>query len=214
MARRITVILSQGQSHNPAKRKLEEDIVAALLMERGIEVTLVPNLYDLTPDGTGMLCLQGVSGDMVVLSWLYPRAARWILNRNGVRGHEGSTLLEEDPDDDDEDEVDELDAKIADDKQRVVDQMELPNRSIYCIDLRVRNDAAEFVEEIRRIATETTTQVVELGSWLSGSPKPEQVQQFLHPAPGNVHSEGNGNGAPTAKAAALGEKTEIGRAVV
>ena len=54
MAKRLTVVVSQGQSHNPAKRNLEEDLVAALLFEPNIEVTIVPQLYDLTPDGPGI----------------------------------------------------------------------------------------------------------------------------------------------------------------
>ncbi len=189
MAGRITVVLSQGQSHNPAKRKLEEDIVAALLFERGVEVTVIPNLYDLAPDGTGMLCLQGISGDTIVLSWLYPRAARWILSRNDVRGQEGTSLLVEDLDDGDE-EANEAD----DEKDRVIDQFELPNRRIYCIDLRVSSDAAEFVEEVRRIADETATQVVQLDGWLGGDPKQEQLEQFHKPAAGNVHHDDDVNG--------------------
>ena len=44
----------------PAKRQLEEDIVAGLLMEPGIDVVVIPHLYDLKPDGTGML---GPAGD-------------------------------------------------------------------------------------------------------------------------------------------------------
>ena len=35
MAKRIAVVVSQGQSANPAKRQLEEDIVGGLLWSRG-----------------------------------------------------------------------------------------------------------------------------------------------------------------------------------
>ncbi|HEV7224261.1 MAG TPA: ferredoxin family protein, partial [Pirellulales bacterium] len=86
MTKKLTVVISQGQSANPVKRKLEEDLVGALLFERGLEVTVIPHLYDLAPDGTGMLCLQSIPGDVVVLSWLFPRAAHWTLDRNGIRG--------------------------------------------------------------------------------------------------------------------------------
>src|SRR4051794_5377896 len=106
MAKRITVVVSQGQSANPAKRDLEENIVAALLFEAGVEVMVIPHLYDLKPDGTGILALQGVSGPMIVLSWLFDRAARWTLDRNDIRGLPGITLLVH-PDDDDEDLEDE-----------------------------------------------------------------------------------------------------------
>ena len=92
MANRIAVVVSQGQSQNPAKRGLEEDIIAALLMESGIDVTVIPHLYDLKADGTGMLALDGIKGNVIVLSWLYERAARWVLDRNGIRGAEGQTV--------------------------------------------------------------------------------------------------------------------------
>ena len=75
MAKRIAVIVSQGQSANPAKRGLEEDIVAALLMEPGVDVAVIPHLYDLKSDSTGVLALRGISSDMIVLSWLFERAA-------------------------------------------------------------------------------------------------------------------------------------------
>ena len=45
------------------------------------------------PDHTGRLYLEGVSSDMVVLSWLFPRAAYWLLNRIEIKGHEGQTQL-------------------------------------------------------------------------------------------------------------------------
>jgi len=110
MAKRITVIVSQGQSANPAKRKLEEDIVAGLLGIPAIDPMIVPHLYDLAPDSTGMLCLSGIAGDMIVCSWLFPRAACWTLDRNGIRGRYGDTLIkafgESDEDDEDENDAD------------------------------------------------------------------------------------------------------------
>src|SRR5437899_802611 len=100
---RLTVVLSQAQGKNPTRRALEESIVAALLMEPGLDVSVVPYLYDLGPDHTGRLFLEGVGGDMVVLSWLYPRAAFWLLDRDGIKGHFGESQLKP-PADDEEDE--------------------------------------------------------------------------------------------------------------
>ena len=93
MPRRLTVVLSQGQSLNPAKRKLEEDVVAQLVVEGGVEVTVIPNLYDLTPDGTGILALQGITGDMVVLSWLFPAPHIGRSTARASAGKVGTTLL-------------------------------------------------------------------------------------------------------------------------
>ena len=95
MASHISVVVSQGQSHHPAKRRLEEEIVARLLTEPAVEVNVIPHLYDLKADGSAILCLQGISRDVIVLAWMFPRATRWILNRNGISGQEGITLLKE-----------------------------------------------------------------------------------------------------------------------
>ena len=91
---RLSVVVSQSPSKNPAKRKLEEDIVTGLLFENGIDVTVVPNLYDIKPDSTGMLALHQINGHAVVVSWLFERASHWILDRHGVHGHVGKILLQ------------------------------------------------------------------------------------------------------------------------
>jgi len=203
MAKRISVVVSQGQSHNPRKRQLEEDLVAALMMEPDVDVTVISNLYDLQPDGTGVLALEGIRGEMVVLSWLFHRAARWTLDRNGIRGQEGDSPLNavRDPDEDvgenesDENESDgegrgnnneALDESESgsDDKPRVIDARtngDVPSRTIYCIELTASESAADFLVEIRRIVEEASTQVVELGSWLQGSPSADSLQRFENP---------------------------------
>src|SRR6267378_4606438 len=100
---RLTVVLSQGQGKNPAKRSLEESVVAALIMESGLDVSVVPYLYDLDAEHTGRLFLESVQGDMVVLAWNFPRAAFWLLDRDGIKGHFGESQLKP-PADEDEDE--------------------------------------------------------------------------------------------------------------
>lgn len=199
MARKLTVVVSQGQSANPAKRKLEEDIVAGLLFERGIEVTVVPHLYDLAPDGTGMLCLQSVPGDMVVLSWLYSRGTFWTLDRNGIRGREGKTLLiNEDEEEGDED----LDGEsvTADDKARVAAGRNLPNRTLWCLDLKARPDAKSFVDEVVRIRDDLRVETVSIGGLPiltlppTGAPSPAPTLNILSsppPQPTVIADEGN-----------------------
>ncbi len=147
MARiRLTVVVSQAQGKNPAKRALEESIVAALLLEPGLDVSVVPHLYDLEEGHTGRLFLESVKGDMAVLSWLYPRAAFWLLDRDGVKGHEGATQLK--PPDDDEDEDEEAAPPQG------IGSFNPPDRHIYCLDLRDSNQHEAYVAEIRRIAAE------------------------------------------------------------
>jgi hypothetical protein len=200
MAKRLTVVVSQGQSANPAKRQLEEDIVAALLLERGVEVTVIPHLYDLPPDGTGMLCLRGIAGDMVVLSWLYPRAAHWILARNHIQGQAGRTLLvDEEAQDASEQEEDgghaagEATPEVEQASAAHANGAALPSRKIYCLDLRVRSRAADFVQEIKRIMAESSVQTVDLLSWVNGTPRPEQLARYLSPGAGEAAAEPDGN---------------------
>lgn len=178
---RLTVVLSQAPGKHPAKRSLEESIVAALIMEPDLEVSVVPNLYDLGPDHTGRLFLGAVKGDMVVLSWLYPRAAFWLLDRDGIKGHFGQTQLK--PPSDDEDEEDSSTDTPVDKPEAIGPTGAIPDRHIYTLDLRDSNKHEAFVEEIRRIAKECADRrdaksrekaanspaIVQLGLSLNGS---------------------------------------------
>ncbi len=205
MASRITVVISQGQSPNPRKRAIEEEIVGRLLGSKGIDVTVIPHLYDLREDSSGMLCLSGMTGDLIVCSWLFPRAARWTLDRHGIRGQEGTTLIRPlGADDDEEDEQSGNDAD-EDGKLRVLDQRQLPERRIYCLDLRSHDSADPYVEEIRRIANEASQPTVQLMDWIGGSPDPAQLNRYMNadngvggetPAAGNGNSETSENGTP------------------
>lgn len=142
---RLTVVLSQGQGKNPAKRALEESIAAALLLEPGLDVSIVPHLYDMGADHTGRLFLTGVAGDLVVLAWLYPRAAFWVLDRDGIKGHFGENQIT--PRDDDEDEEEKAPPKG-------IGTPDVPDRHVYCLDLRDHTDHRVYVDEVKRIAAE------------------------------------------------------------
>jgi NAD-dependent dihydropyrimidine dehydrogenase PreA subunit len=192
MTKRISVVVSQGQSQNPAKRGLEEDIVAGLILEPGVDVTIIPHLYDLDPDGTGMLALHGIKGNMVLLTWLYERAARWILDRNGIAGQPGPTLIQLEDGEEEDEEAEE------DEKERVVQQRDIPDRKIYCVDLRVHREAQPYLDEVKRIASENQQQVVQLGGWVQGDPQPEQMERFLQPT--NTTALGGNAGGETVAA--------------
>src|SRR5262245_4588498 len=145
---RLTVVLSQAQGKDPRKRALEESLVAALIMEPGIDVSVIPYLYDLGPDHTGRLFLEGVGGDMVVLTWLYPRAAFWLLDRDGIKGHFGESQLKAPVDDDEEEESGEPEPPKG------IGAVDVPDRFIYCLDLRDFPSHDSYVGEVKRIAAE------------------------------------------------------------
>src|SRR5436305_1227154 len=126
---RLTVVLSQAQGKNPAKRALEESITAALLLEPGLDVSIVPYLYDLDANHTGRLFLESVQGDLVVLAWMYPRAAFWVLDRDGIRGHFGEAKIAPPADEDEEEQA-------GKEPPRGIGSVDVPDRFIYCLDLR------------------------------------------------------------------------------
>ena len=67
----IPVVVSLGQSNNPVKRELEEAVVTELGKLGMFDVLVIPNLYDLPVKGESMETLQQISGDFLLLSWLY-----------------------------------------------------------------------------------------------------------------------------------------------
>ena len=186
---RITVVLSQAQGKHPIKRGLEESIVAALIMEPGLEVSVIPYLYDLGADHTGRLFLESIHGDMVLLSWLFPRAAFWVMDRDGIKGQWGESQLKSAHAADDDDEE-----AGAPPPPKGIGALEVRDRHIYCLDLRDFNQHDPYVNEVRRIAEEcrqrheqkqatralTQPAIVELGVNLNSlrSPEPAPAPAF------------------------------------
>jgi NAD-dependent dihydropyrimidine dehydrogenase PreA subunit len=197
MAKRLTVVISQGQSAHPDKRRLEEDLVTALLIENKVEVVIVPHLYDLTSGSTGALCLEGIAGDLVVASWLFPRAAHWTLDRQGVRGHFGLTQLktEADEDDEEDDRENDSDAKNEEQKPPVHDRP-LPPRSIYHLDLRAFNQAEPYLTEIRRLTAEAAVQTVQLSGSFA-APRSDASHKPTTQWP-TIKANGDNGNAPSA----------------
>jgi len=57
----------------------------------------------------------------------------------------------------------------------------IPNRRIYCLDLRDHSDAKIYLDEIRRIVRETALPRAELSSFSSEPPRSPQLEKYLHP---------------------------------
>ena len=180
--RRLQVVLSQAQGKHPAKRNLEEAIVAALLMEPGVEVAIIPHLYDLDANHPGRLLLDSLHGDLVILTWLYPRATFWALDRAGVQGQFGATQLKP-PDAEEAEDDAELEAP------RGIGALNAPpDRFLYCLDLRDADRHDAFVEEIRRIAAAPAARAA------AKAPPPALVDLNIRLAPAVSHGAVNGNG--------------------
>jgi Pyruvate/2-oxoacid:ferredoxin oxidoreductase delta subunit len=194
MSNLLTVLVSKGRSDNPKKRELEESFADALA-EHGLRVFLVPNLYDLPPDGEAMEILRAISGDLVVASWIFPRPAHWVLDRCGIRGQIGETLLAPEADESEDEDAETDEAAVDESVERVIDRRELPNRRIYCLDLRDQKEIDPLVDEVLRIAEEIKQREavsngngstpLDLMQWIAGQPNSEQLERYLDPT-GNV----------------------------
>ncbi|MCP4189464.1 MAG: ferredoxin family protein [Planctomycetaceae bacterium] len=187
---RIPVALSLGQSNNPVKRELEKDIVSQLANDARFDVIVISNLYDLKPKGEGVTALKEIKGDLILLTWLYSRAAHWLLNRHGIAGQEGTSELTYGDDNDNEEEDEPV--TNEEDKPRVIDEMPLPSRQIYCLDMRASQTGSDFVEEIARITQEIRPNG-DLIEWIAGKPEPDAMQRFLNP----TNNTANGTPPPS-----------------
>lgn len=187
-AKKLTVVISQSQGKHPVRRHLEEEIAAALLMDPDFDVSIVPHLYDLSADHTGMLFLKSIPGDVAIVSWLFPRAARWILDRNAVKGEAGLCLLKPAEGEDDE--------EPAEPSPEAMGSWDVPKRKIYCLDLKSETSPQAYLDELRRISRECTVQTVDLMSWIQGNPRADQLQRYLHPQPAQTGSDPTAEPAP------------------
>lgn len=147
MTRRFSVVLSCGQTLHPERQALEEQLADQLAQAGQCDVLVVPHLYDLNAAGPGVAALQDLGGDLAVLAWLPPRACHWILDRNGIRGRRGRTRLDED----EELAAHEVQNKAAEGTGRVAAARDLPDRTIYCLDLRRHRSPQPYLDAIRQV---------------------------------------------------------------
>lgn len=136
MAHKVPVILCTDRTRRADRRRLERGLIEQLSQRSDVELRVLPHVYDLPPDGPGMARLQSISGDMVVLAWLYPRATFWVLDANEVRGRLGATGSEQEE---------------AGPAATAAESANLADRTLWCFDLRTHEQPEPFVEEIRRV---------------------------------------------------------------
>ena len=95
MPETISVILSEPRPGDARQQELVDFLSNTLMSRKSVDLTIVPHLYDLDPAGPTMAFLREIEGPMIVVSWLYPRAAFWTLRTGGVDGWLASTASEQ-----------------------------------------------------------------------------------------------------------------------
>jgi NAD-dependent dihydropyrimidine dehydrogenase PreA subunit len=140
MPPRLTIVISEDRVAHSAAQAIQKELLNGLASGPQLEVTVLPHLYDLAPDGAGMEYLRSIGGPIVVLAWLYPRAIYWILDANGVKGRMGASsfLPEEELASPPKAEKGKTEATVAD-------------RILWCIDLRGHEEVGPLLAELERI---------------------------------------------------------------
>lgn len=134
MSREMRLVFSRGASDDTGHRLFERALLGCLLA-RGLEVDVTGHLYDLRGGDDELCLLQECDDNLVVLSWLYPRAAYWVLDANQVRGKLGATSF-----------FPPEEAAALDTDRHKSDQ-----RTIWCLDLRSSDKPEVIAAEVERI---------------------------------------------------------------
>lgn len=142
MLEKIAVVLSRDRNPYPERDAVERTLLAGLEHRPELEVSIVPHLYDLAPDGAAVQTLRSIKGDLIVLAWLYPRSVFWVLDANLVKGRLGRTvsLGEEEP---------------VDVATEGAVRGDVSDRTIWCFDLRAHGDPGALLRQINEIVAAT-----------------------------------------------------------
>jgi hypothetical protein len=140
MPRRLAVVVSQSATASAVRRQLEESLITNLLLESGLDLNVVPNIPDLSSDQTGLLCLEGIQGPMVLVSWLSEVDAHQALAKKGIHARPGRTSF----------------------GSAATNGDTTAARVIYAIDLKGFDTPAPICAEIRRIRDDLATPTISI----------------------------------------------------
>jgi NAD-dependent dihydropyrimidine dehydrogenase PreA subunit len=159
MSQKIAVVVSKSRQPSIEQERVHSALVAGLEHRPDLDVIVVPHLYDLAPDGPAVQSLRSIQGDLVMLAWLYPRSAFWVLDANAVRGRLKTTVP--------------FSGEDAPEPARKSGRSEISDRTIWCFDLRTHDDPKHYLSAIEQI--------------LAGRPEPaKEAGQVAGPANGRA----------------------------
>lgn len=69
MANRIPVVISQHERRAGSIADYEEHLITRIVMESGLDATLVADLSSIEVDTTDHLCIEGLKGDFALATW-------------------------------------------------------------------------------------------------------------------------------------------------
>ena len=84
MAIRIPVVISQHERRSGSIADYEEQLITRIVMESGLDATLIADLKSIELDTTDHLCLEGLKGDFALATWESSHYVCTHLHRLGI----------------------------------------------------------------------------------------------------------------------------------
>ena len=84
MAIRIPVVISQHERRAGSIADYEEQLITRLVMENGLDATLIADLKSIELDTTDHLCIEGLKGDFALATWENAQYVCDHLHRLGI----------------------------------------------------------------------------------------------------------------------------------
>ncbi len=84
MAIRIPVVISQHERRSGSVADYEEQLITSIVMESGLDATLIADLKSIELDNTDHLCVEGLKGDFALATWESTQYVCTHLHRLGI----------------------------------------------------------------------------------------------------------------------------------
>ena len=84
MAVRIPVVISQHERRSGSIADYEEQLITRIVMESGLDATLIAELNSIELETTDHLCIEGLKGDFALATWESPQYVCTHLHRLGI----------------------------------------------------------------------------------------------------------------------------------
>jgi len=84
MAIRIPVVISQHERRSGSVADYEEQLITRIVIESGLDATLIADLKSIQVDTTDHLCIEGLKGDFALATWESTQYVCDHLHRLGI----------------------------------------------------------------------------------------------------------------------------------
>ena len=172
MAVRIPVVISQHERRSGSIADYEEQLITRIVMESGLDATLIADLKSIALETTDHLCIEGLKGDFALATWESVDYVCLHLHRLGIPS------LELVP-------VDGSTKKSSGDTN-------LPPKKIYLISLLTSVPIDSTIQTLKGLLLARSTPVFSIGAPIHRTPKgPVGSQVKPNPLPPNTPTDTN-----------------------